>query len=250
MMTLTPLSERLFLATWTDLYPFETNSLVYHGFEINLMIDTFLGPSPMNQLLKALPVPTAPCPYIIVNTHYHFDHVWGNSSFPSSMRIATSLCYQWMKQHFAEEREKNAPYWEPGNQLCLPNCLIDTPLFFPEEGIEIFPSPGHTEDGCSVLFQKDSVLAVGDNLEKPIPYLENQRWSPYLDTLQRYAGCKVKTIIAGHGKVDQNDIETTQRYILAWQKNQTFEYEREPFLQRHQQNKSTLSSSQGDGVVG
>lgn len=248
-MNFSSITDRLFLVTWTDLSPYETNVLVYHGSGINLIIDTFLGPSKMKQMLRLLPEPSSNTPYIIVNTHYHFDHVWGNSAFLSSVRISTSLCYQMMKRHFEVDKAANLTYWEPDNQICLPNCLITSTLTFPEAGIEVFPSPGHSEDSCSVFFRQEGVLAVGDNLERPIPYLESQDWQKYLETLDHYASIQADKLIAGHGIVTQTDIETSKQYIYAWQTHQTEKYDAEPYKNIHRQNKLHLSAH-GDGVVG
>ena len=240
-MNFLSITDRLFLLTWTDLLPYETNVLVYHGSGINLIVDTFLGPSKMKQMLRLLPEPSSRAPYIIVNTHYHFDHVWGNVAFLSSVRISTSLCYQMMKRHFEADKAANLSYWEPDNQLCLPNCLITSSITFSEAGIEVFPSPGHSEDGCSVFFRDERVLAVGDNLERPIPYLENRDWQKYLDTLDQYSSIQADTIIAGHGIVTETDIETSKQYIRAWQAHQTEKYKVDPYKKIHEQNKLTLS---------
>jgi len=241
-MNFSSITDRLFLVSWTDLSPYETNVLVYHGSKINLIIDTFLGPAKMQKMLRILPKPSLKAPYIIVNTHYHFDHVWGNIAFLSSVRVSTSLCYQMMKRHFETDKAANLAYWESGNQICLPNCLITSSLIFPEAGIEIFPSPGHSEDSCSVFFRQEGVLAVGDNLERPIPYLENQDWQKYLDTLDHYASIQADKIVAGHGTVSQTDIEISKQYIRSWQNHQTEKYEGEPYKNIHHQNKLNLSA--------
>jgi|GEM_PF-506768 len=238
-MKTVPITDRLWVAVFSDLSPFETNVIVYHGLKINLIIDTFLHPSYMTTMIDRL-LPEMDTPPIIVNTHYHFDHVWGNAAFPVSIRMATPLCRQKMIALFDKERQQNRQYWKTDNTLCLPNCLITSSLFFPSEEIEIFPSPGHTDDACSVYFRQENVLVVGDNLEYPLPFLENSAWQSYLNTLDRYSSFPIKTIVAGHGILNRTAIEIATQYILAWQKNDTSAYEQQPYLASHHQNKVLL----------
>lgn len=227
--------------TWTDLVPYSTHVLVYQGLECTFVVDTFLGPSKMREMLLSLPHSFTNHPFIVVNTHYHFDHIWGNLAFSQSVRIATSLCRTGIEKHFEEEKQRNTRWWEDGNQMCLPNCLITAPLHFPEDQIEIFPSPGHTDDGCSVMFHRENLLAVGDNLERPIPYLENTCFDDYLKTLDRYRSLQPATIIAGHGQVDLSDMEVTKQYIQDWQNQNVSVYEQKPYREVHRQNSQFLA---------
>lgn len=229
-------SDRLIQFTWTDLIPYSTHSLVYLGMEFTFVIDTFLGPGKMSEMLASPPLKNHSPSFIVINTHYHFDHIWGNQAFSESLRIATPLCRDLIQQHFEKDKKDNYALWEEGNQLCLPNCLITAPLFFPEDQIEIFPSPGHSEDGCSVMFHREKLLAVGDNLERPIPFLENSQWKEYLQTLDRYETLQPATIIPGHGQADSSDIQRTREYIQDWQKQNLSHYNQGITQEVHQQN--------------
>lgn len=240
-MNLFQWSDRLIQCTWTELSPYSTHVLAYQGHECTFVVDTFLGPGKMREMLTALPVSFNNQPFIVINTHYHYDHIWGNQAFSSSLRIATPLCRKLIGQHFEEEKQTNLAWWEEGNQMCLPNCLITAPLFFPEDQIEIFPSPGHTEDGCSVMFHRENILSAGDNLEQPIPFLENTQWDHYLRTLDRYESLQPKIIIPGHGQAELKDIEITKRYILGWKNQNLSRYELEPYQEIHQQNTRFLA---------
>lgn len=240
-MKLLQRSDRFIQCTWTELTPYTTHVLVYQGHECTFVVDTFLGPGIMREMLATLPVSFKHQPFIVINTHFHYDHIWGNQAYSESLRIATPLCRKLIEQHFEEEKQANLTWWEEGNQMCLPNCLITAPLFFPEDKIEIFPSPGHTEDGCSVVFHREKILAVGDNLEQPIPYLENQQWDHYLHTLDRYESLHPAIIIPGHGQTDLADIEITRQYILDWKNQDLSCYNQEPYRKIHQQNTCFLS---------
>jgi len=233
-------SDQLIQCTWTELTPYFTHVLVYQGHECTFVVDTFLGPGKMREMLASLPGNYQNRPFIVVNTHYHFDHIWGNQAFSESLRVATPLCRKWIEQRFEEEKQTNLTWWEEGNQICLPNCLITAPLFFPEDQIEIFPSPGHTEDGCSVMFHQENILSVGDNLEQPIPYLENKQWDHYLRTLDRYDSLQPKIIIPGHGQAGFADIEITRLYILGWKSQDLSRYDQEPYREVHRQNTQIL----------
>ena len=64
--------------------------------------------------------------------------------------------------------------------------------------MRFFHTPGHTLDSSSCLDERDRVLFVGDNVESPIPYLNNVNFDQYIRTLKSYLELDWKYIIAGH----------------------------------------------------
>jgi glyoxylase-like metal-dependent hydrolase (beta-lactamase superfamily II) len=131
------------------------------GDKYNYLIDTGLGSENMEPVKQHLQPGK---PVIVINTHYHWDHVWGNVAFGGSAIISHSLCRQRLEERWDAMIRKNRQYISGDVQMCLPNLVFEDGLYFPDDGIRIFYTPGHTEDGISVFDEQDKVLNAGDNI--------------------------------------------------------------------------------------
>ena len=103
---------------------------------------------------------------IVINTHHHWDHVYGNWMFKDKQIIAHKLCMElldndWTKK--IEEVSARGAILHGEVHKYLPNRLIDAPLHFPEDGVLIFLNPGHSVDSISVYDEIDKVIYLGDN---------------------------------------------------------------------------------------
>jgi hydroxyacylglutathione hydrolase len=122
-------------------------------------------------------------------------------------------------------------------KLVLPNCTVSDKLVFEDDGVELFQSPGHSADSISVYDREESVLFVGDNVEKPLPYLYSKDLGQYERTLGSYLKLKAKRIIAGHrSRVTKDSIMENLEYIHAVQAGKTRKYEAGQYRQAHEQN--------------
>ncbi|HTY08687.1 MAG TPA: MBL fold metallo-hydrolase, partial [Candidatus Edwardsbacteria bacterium] len=92
-------------------------------------------------------------------------------------------------------------------------------------------------DSISVYDREDNVLFVGDNVEKPLPYLYSRDLEQYQRTLDSYLKFKAKRIIAGHcATVTRKTIRQDLEYLRAFSSNKTRKYETGRFKQAHGQN--------------
>ncbi len=74
---------------------------------ICLLFDTFVCPSAAEDLQKTAGRLVESTPDIIINSHYHNDHVWGNQVFPLSAHIvASDRTYQLMATEGKKEFEE------------------------------------------------------------------------------------------------------------------------------------------------
>jgi cyclase len=64
----------------------------------------------------------------------------------------------------------------------------------------IFPTPGHSEDGISVLIEDDRILFTGDAF-MPIPFVVGGDFDVLLDTLKTIGSMSLENIIQGHGDI-------------------------------------------------
>lgn len=67
----------------------KTNSFAIRGVKANYIIDTGFG-SETSQILSNFINPNLET--IIINTHFHWDHIWGNAYFENKQVIQHRKC--------------------------------------------------------------------------------------------------------------------------------------------------------------
>ena len=162
------------------------------------IIDTFCGSGSMEPILNRVNNNCVNKQVVVINTHFHWDHVWGNCSFKEKNIISHEMCRNLLDKLWEVQINKNKKYIIGIAEKCLPNITFKEKIMFNDEGIELFHSPGHTADSISIFDHNEKVLYVGDNLEKPIIYVENADITTYINTLRNYLNYNPKKIVAGH----------------------------------------------------
>lgn len=174
------------------------------------IIDTFCGSDYMEEIKQMYP----DYHYCVINTHYHFDHIWGNVAFKAEEIYAHSLCKEAMLRHKEEDYLNNKQFLKGKKEIVAPFHLIEDHYYFKEADIELIYTPGHSEDGISIYDHRHQWLFAGDNLEKPIIQLERQHLSVYRDTLKKYLQLPIKCFFGGHTlKLTKADIQYMINYL-------------------------------------
>ncbi|MCL2409856.1 MAG: MBL fold metallo-hydrolase [Oscillospiraceae bacterium] len=140
------------------------NTGIIRGKTHNFIIDTGTGGDFTKAMLNYLG--DDPLPIVVINTHHHWDHVYGNWMFEGNQIIAHKLCAEFLDNDWTEKMEEvkaHGAVFHGEVHKCLPNRLIDAPLYFPDDGVLIFPNPGHSVDCISVFDEIDKILYLGDN---------------------------------------------------------------------------------------
>lgn len=196
-MEIKKVGSRGTLFTFYDL-KIPTNIYVINAKKHVYIIDTYLGPDIMKLIDQYIKIQYGNKSIIVVNSHSHWDHVWGNSFYSSSIIIAHELCKQYMEQYGLQELEENEKYIRGKVVLTYPNLTFTGEMHFEEDNILIYHTPGHTDDEISIIDLEDKVLFAGDNLERPIPCITSKNLPLYIKTLEDYIKLDVKVIIGGH----------------------------------------------------
>ena len=93
--------------------------------------------------------------------------------------------------------------------MCLPNLVFDQKLYFPEDKIKLFYTPGHTIDSISVFDERDKVLNAGDNIgdtiKEIVPSIRYEK-DAYIKSLQKYKELDVVACISGHNDILGKDV--------------------------------------------
>ena len=179
-----------------------TFSYLIKGINHLFLFDTFCGPDSMVFIKKYLQEQKLEqIPLIIVITHKHWDHFWGNCAFPESLIISHTLCRSGMVKTAQKDLERMQKWAQGEVKIVLPTLVFEEKISFPAEGIEIFHAPGHTLDQLSVYDNVDKVLILGDNLEAPMPYINESDTRHYIKTLKNYTKIEWNHLIPGHGEI-------------------------------------------------
>ncbi|MBU3182062.1 MBL fold metallo-hydrolase [Clostridium psychrophilum] len=201
------------------------------------IIDTFCGSESMEPILNRVNNNCGNKKVVVINTHFHWDHVWGNCSFREKNIISHEMCRDLLDELWEVQINKNKRYITGIAEKCLPNITFKEKIMFHNEGIELFHSPGHTADSISIFDHNEKILYVGDNLEKPIIYVENADISTYINTLRNYLNYNPQKIVAGHTlDLTKQDIFQTIEYLKGLSTGKKMYFESEYMRKIHEQN--------------
>ena len=239
-MEIKNIGSRGILFTFYDL-GIPTNVYVIVGEKYFYIIDTYLGVEIMKNIVDYITVQYGKKEFIIINTHSHWDHVWGNSMFSSSLIIAHVLCKKHMEEEGVEELEENKSYKKGEVILTPPNMTFTDKIFFNGDNILIYYTPGHTDDCVSIVDLQDKVLYAGDNLERPIPYITLRNFDKYIRTLKDYLNLDVEKVIGGHTSCESKKlIEDNLYYVRKVSIGETEEFESGEYEDYHKENMKSL----------
>lgn len=174
------------------------------GKHLDFLIDTGMGRENVEPILLYRAQQHRTQELVIINTHYHFDHVWGNVFFENAQIIAHAKCPDRIVQDWDNAVKTYSMFWTKEVRIVLPNRLLCDEMHFPDEGIRIFAAGGHTPDGISVWDEVEGVLNVGDNIgdtmEQVVPELECSV-EEYRVALAKYRALSPRYIVSGHNDV-------------------------------------------------
>lgn len=198
-VTLTEVGKRGILFSFKK--PYFTNVYAILADNAVFIIDTFLGPEAMELVKEAIEKKRAIQRYIILNSHADYDHFWGNQSFKGSDIYAHEMAYHRIQREGRSFLQLYNSHQLGEVVITKPNILFTDQVYFIDERVLFFYSPGHTDDSVSVYDIKDRVLFVGDNIEKPIPYVYSTQIDRYIETLKDYLNYTADYIISGHDPI-------------------------------------------------
>ena len=176
----------------------------------NFIIDTGTGESNVRAILEYIGNDSKPI--IGINTHAHWDHVFGNSALKGMTIVSHVLCREIMDKNWDADvkalLEGNAEFVDPELHKHLPNMVFESSLSFPEDGISIFHTPGHSDDGISIYDAVDKTLYVGDNFG--VFDGVAKIWSESKDAaklfIEKYKEYDFETCIPSHSEPQTKDV--------------------------------------------
>ncbi len=199
-MIIKKIKNRGVLFTYTTPSWWVLNIHLIMGEKYNYIIDTGFGPLSIDPIKEYIEKNNSK-PIIVINTHYHWDHIWGNNSLRDCIIISHKLCRDMITSTWEDNLHKNKQYCCGEVKMYLPNLVFEKELYFPKDKIRIIYTPGHTIDSISVIDEEDKVINVGDNvgdtLDDIVPSIGCEE-SIYINTLLKYKDMDFDTCITGH----------------------------------------------------
>ncbi len=180
------------------------NSGIINGDSTVVVIDTKMM-SPSEDIYKLAKEKAGQKPIIVVNTHYHKDHVSGNKFYKGS-RI-------YIGSYGKEFLQKNVDIENQPTDFVKDSLLLD----LGNEKVHLYNiGQGHTMNDLVVYLSNRHILFTGDLVFNRInPVLKEEsganvsRWIGLLDTiLSRWGDSK---IIPGHGQIGDKEIVVSMR---------------------------------------
>lgn len=173
----------------------------------NYLIDTGIGEKSLVPIWEYLKGETKPL--VIINTHYHWDHIYGNYHFSKNLIVSHQMCRELSFETWQESLVQAKAYTDEIAEMKLANLVFDHQLVFPEDDLFLFHTPGHTLDGISIYDAREGVLNMGDNLgdtyDEIVPTLDSSK-AVYLESLNKCKELEPKICISGHCGIQKPDI--------------------------------------------
>jgi glyoxylase-like metal-dependent hydrolase (beta-lactamase superfamily II) len=176
-----------------------------------VLVDTLINPQTAADLLRIAQPHLAGRQLLVVNTHSHWDHAWGNQLFvgagarhPAPI-IATCRCAELLRSPQAQQKLAQKRADEPQRfgdvELVAPTVLFEERLVIDggDLTLELFATPGHASDHIAIYIPQIRTLLPGDAAELPFPFVESAATFPALrDSLARMAALDPQVALYCH----------------------------------------------------
>lgn len=143
-----------------------------------IIFDTGNAPEQMQFIMDATQNDLPDRQLLVINSHQHFDHVWGNALFTEKYPapiIAHDMSLQTATdaeaKSYLAELQKDKPFL--ANVQLIAPTLTFSESFTIHGGdltLHLFSTPGHSADHVSVWIPEIKTILATDTAEHPIPY--------------------------------------------------------------------------------
>ena len=222
--TLVPLAEGAYAAIAK---PGDRASVGNAGFVIGsdgvLVVDAFATPEAAQELSAEIRRLTRSPVRWVVNTHYHLDHVGGDSVFvkQGALILAHENVRAWVRTENLKWRAEIKPEEKAMlAALLLPDVVYrdGLTLWLGGRAVEILTRPGHTGGDSVVFFPAGNVVFAGDLFWKEtVPNLVDANTRDWMKTVEGFlADHPASRFVPGHGEVGAAlDVRYFRDYLVG-----------------------------------
>lgn len=232
-------AEGVYYATTSGTMQTGANSPIFVNETEVMVLDSETSPAAARALVDDIKAFTDKPIKYVVDTHYHYDHLFGNQVFAPDVqilghehtrqRLAVNTLDQFtfktsvnperlaqLRQRIAAEKDadqkatlerqlKNAlDYREAVKEVkqTPPNVTFDTTMTLVRGGREIkllYLGRGHTDTDVVTFLPKERMVATGDLMESVISYMGDSYPEEWIQTLEKLKQLDFDTVLPGHG---------------------------------------------------
>lgn len=190
--------------------------------DVKVLVDTGFGRSRVEGIVESGEVE------IIINTHYHLDHVYGNKYFPHAKIWAHTLDAPALRspaQFIAYTGlTENLGFFDPKKFPGGPNgCVVDKELVdgevldFGAVVLQVIHAPGHTPGHIALYENRTGILFSSDvDLTSFGPWYGNVRsdLEMFIESIRRIIELNPKVLVTSHcGIITDNISDRLQEYL-------------------------------------
>jgi glyoxylase-like metal-dependent hydrolase (beta-lactamase superfamily II) len=205
-------------AVWAhviDAEGFPTLSAVVLTPRLAIVVDTLTGPAEVAPVAEFVASEAGDRRLVVVNTHHHWDHVFGNAAFAGAVIVAQRGCPRLIQAGLQSGDESlRLP---PSEGVPLPNVTFGDRLSHVDDGgsAHLIHTPGHSEDSLVVFLTESRLVLAGDTVEWPLPNFGLRDGAEeWVRTLRQLKQLPVDLIVPAHGPaMDKQIIDANERYI-------------------------------------
>jgi cyclase len=222
------------LDKWADGVYFATGgtgsqSCVIVGDQDVLLYDVGSTPAGARALMADVKRITDKPVRTVVNSHFHYDHAFGNGAFGPDVQIIGHRFTRTAIQSFDTLHREPFLSWigrAEGTNLerskeivpIPPNLTFDTSMVLNKGGREIrllFLGRGHTAGDVVLYLPKERVVCSGDLAEGGLPYLGDGYFDEWVATLEALKQLDWTVCLPGHGRPfsDKAHVTALQSYL-------------------------------------
>jgi cyclase len=197
---------------------------VVGGGEV-LAVDTMMLPGQSQELVAGIDRLAHAAPKLVLNTHFHGDHTFGNMLFPTSVIMAHSGVRRRMEEMGKGMIERSIRF-RPEHEAEFRTVKITVPSLCYSHGltlhlggrrVEMFhPGPAHTDGDTAAYLPAEGVLFAGDLLftgtfPGVLPETDTRGWVRVLSELE---ALPVEKVVPGHGPMSAvKELRALREYL-------------------------------------
>jgi glyoxylase-like metal-dependent hydrolase (beta-lactamase superfamily II) len=183
-----------------------------------LVIDTRASHREADELLSELASLTHDPVRWVIDTHWHWDHTFGNTRFPGAEIWGHDLCRKAMVER-GESMKEDAVAWLPDRLAEIADVVITPPtkVFADETRLELgdtivamtYHGLGHTD--ADIVVRVGEIAFFGDLVEEGAPPVFDDGYPlSWPQTLRSALALDPATIVPGHGDIMDRDDAVAQ----------------------------------------
>jgi glyoxylase-like metal-dependent hydrolase (beta-lactamase superfamily II) len=143
--------------------------------------------------------------------------------FDNSQIISHAHCRELEDRQWDDSINRYAEFIDGEVHMRLPDFVFEGCIYFPDDRISIFHTPGHTPDSISVYDEVERVLYAGDNIgdkeDEIVPWI-NTDLQTFRDLIETYKTYDFDICVSGHNKPQTKAVLSRMEASLedSWKK--------------------------------